>query len=75
LLPHIVAPTLVVSGTEDRPIPPERARAVHAAIAGSRFIAVANAGHAVMIERPALFNDLLENLLSGVEDPVARVEP
>lgn len=60
-LVHITAPTLIVSGEEDRPISPARARAVHAAIAGSRFVAVPDTGHAVMIERPETFNALLES--------------
>ena len=67
LLPCIAAPTLVVSGTEDRPIPPARAQAVAAAIAGARFVPVPATGHAVMIERPDLFNDLLEGFLDGVD--------
>lgn len=55
-LGRITAPTLVVSGDEDRPIHPERARAVHARIAGSTFLPFARTGHAVMIERAADFN-------------------
>ncbi|HEV7351561.1 MAG TPA: alpha/beta hydrolase [Brevundimonas sp.] len=64
-LAWIRAPTLVVSGDEDRPISPTRARAVHAGIPGSRFVAVPATGHAVMIERPARFNALLEGHISG----------
>lgn len=71
LLPHVVAPTLVVSGTEDRPIPPATARAVSAAIVGSRFVPIAATGHAVMIERPEVFNDLLEGFLGEVERAAA----
>jgi len=52
----ITAPTLVVSGDEDRPIHPERARAVHKRISGSTFLPFARTGHAVMIERAAEFN-------------------
>lgn len=53
---RITAPTLVVSGEEDRPIHPERARAVHEGIVGSTFLPFASTGHAVMIERAAEFN-------------------
>lgn len=63
LLPGIHIPTLVVSGEEDRPISPARARRVHAGIVGSRFVAVPGTGHAVMIERPDLFNTLLGDFL------------
>jgi pimeloyl-ACP methyl ester carboxylesterase len=59
-------PTLVVSGVEDRPISPEKARHVHAGIAGSRFVPVPATGHAVMIERPAEFNALLAGFLEEV---------
>lgn len=63
LLPSIVAPTLVISGVEDRPISPARARAVHEGIAGSTFLPFAETGHAVMIERPEAFNAALEAFL------------
>lgn len=63
-LKNIVAPTLIVSGVEDRPISPERARAVHAGIAGSRFMAFEKTGHAVMIERPDAFNAALSAFLA-----------
>ena len=65
-LENIVAPTLIVSGDEDRPISPARARAVHAGIAGSRFVPFERTGHAVMIERAEAFNALLGAFLAGV---------
>ncbi len=65
LLPLIRVPTLVVSGTEDRPVSPERAARVHQGIAGSRFAPVRAAGHAVMIERPREFNALLAAFLAN----------
>jgi len=68
LLPAISAPALVVSGTEDRPISPDRARRVHHGIAGSRFVSVPNTGHAVMIEQADTFNDLLAAFLAEVEE-------
>lgn len=55
----ITVRTLVISGTEDRPIPPARARAVADGIAGARFVAVPDTGHAVMLERPDWFNATL----------------
>lgn len=65
-LARIAAPTLIVSGTEDRPISPARARAVHAGIAGSRFLAFEKTGHAVMIERAEAFNAALMSFLRDV---------
>ncbi|NUB45628.1 alpha/beta hydrolase [Fertoebacter nigrum] len=67
LLSAITAPTLIVSGTEDRPISPERAARVHHGIAGSRFVPVPATGHAVMIERPDAFNTMLDGFLREVE--------
>lgn len=64
-LAAITAPTLVVSGTEDRPVSPAKARAVADAIAGARFVALQDTGHAVMLERPAAFNALLADFLHG----------
>lgn len=65
-LSAITAPTLVISGEEDRPIAPAKARAVHAAIAGSRFEAIPATGHAVMIEQPEVFNALLRDFVRRV---------
>ncbi|MEN0651570.1 MULTISPECIES: alpha/beta fold hydrolase [Hyphobacterium] len=67
LLSSIRMPTLIVSGDEDRPISPERAFRVHQGIAGSRFVPVARAGHAVMIEHAEAFNGILEDFLAEVE--------
>jgi pimeloyl-ACP methyl ester carboxylesterase len=65
-LGRISAPTLIISGDEDRPISPARARAVHAGISGSRFMSFEETGHAVMIERPAEFNAALSEFLTDV---------
>jgi pimeloyl-ACP methyl ester carboxylesterase len=72
LLPAISAPTLVVSGREDRPISPDRALHVHHGIAGSKFVSVPQTGHAVMIERAKTFNDLLAAFLAEVEQEEGR---
>ncbi len=66
-LAAITAPALIVSGEEDRPISPAQARAVHAGIRGSRFLAVERTGHAVMIERPEAFNASLAGFLDGLD--------
>lgn len=64
-LSQIKVPTLVVSGEEDRPISPARARAVSAGIEGSVFVAFAKTGHAVMIEQPQAFNRVFGAFLAG----------
>jgi pimeloyl-ACP methyl ester carboxylesterase len=68
-LVRIAAPTLVVSGEEDRPISPACARAVHEGIAGSQFVAFPRTGHAVMIERAEAFNARLKDFLTNVTAP------
>lgn len=73
-LANITAPTLVVSGEEDRPISPARARAVHQGIANSRFVSFPHTGHAVMIERPEAFNAQLRQFLASVPAPSPRAE-
>jgi pimeloyl-ACP methyl ester carboxylesterase len=62
-LASITAPTLVVSGTEDRPVSPAKAQAVADGIDGARFVAIQATGHAVMLERPGAFNRLLADFL------------
>jgi pimeloyl-ACP methyl ester carboxylesterase len=66
----ITAPTLVISGADDQVTPLEGTRRVHAAIAGladqmRRLEVVADAGHAVSIEQPALVAQLISQFLEG----------
>lgn len=61
--PRIVAPTLVVTGTEDRVNPPEVGAAVAAAIAGSRLEHPVGIGHLPELEAPALTLRLLREFL------------
>jgi pimeloyl-ACP methyl ester carboxylesterase len=63
-LARISAPTLVLSGVEDRPVSPAHARAVADGIAGAQFEAVPETGHAVMLERPDWFNARLTHWLN-----------
>lgn len=48
----IRAPTLVITGTEDRMTPPKYARYLAERIAGARLVLIPGAGHYVQIERP-----------------------
>lgn len=63
----IVAPTLVISGTEDRPVRPHQGKAVADAIRGAVFMPVSDTGHAVMIERPELCNTLLSDWIAAAQ--------
>ena len=52
LLPEVAVPTLVVAGGRDGFTPPERSRAMAAAIPGAELLEIANASHTAPIERP-----------------------
>jgi 3-oxoadipate enol-lactonase len=65
-LATITVPTLIVVGEEDVLTPPGEARAMHAAIAGSRLEIIADAGHLSSLERPAAFNHVLTEFLSAL---------
>ncbi len=74
--PAIRAPTLVVTGTEDRVNPPEVGAAIAAAIAGARFVAPAGIGHLPELEAPALTIGLLRGHLGYAgSGPSASLPP
>jgi pimeloyl-ACP methyl ester carboxylesterase len=60
-LPEITVPVLVVWGEADRMIPVEHGRAYAKAIAGARFLLIAEAGHLPQLETP-------DRLLTAVRD-------
>jgi pimeloyl-ACP methyl ester carboxylesterase len=65
-LPAITAPTLVISGTEDRVVPCRNAELLAAAIPGARLDIIQGAGHLVFIEAAERFNrDVIEFLEGG----------
>lgn len=66
-LATIDVPTLIVVGEEDVLTPVAEARAMHAAITGSRLEIIAGAGHVSNVERPATFNHVLSEFLASVE--------
>ena len=72
-LGEIHIPALVLCGSEDHGAPPENTRQMHAMIAGSRFLEIAQAGHISNIEKPAIFNAAVAKLFDEVEQGRARV--
>ena len=62
-LPQIEAPTLIVTGDDDRVIPGAGSEVLHERIAGSRLAVVAGAGHLFFLERPDESVRLLEEFL------------
>ena len=66
LLSTINVPTLIIVGDEDALTPVKEARAMHAAIAGSRLEIIPGAGHVSNLEKPAAFNHVLGEFLSAL---------
>ena len=64
---EIAVPVLVVSGAEDRMVPPEASKELHRAIPGSRMVLVPGAGHMLPMERAEEFNRVLGEFVRGVE--------
>jgi pimeloyl-ACP methyl ester carboxylesterase len=60
----ITAPTLLVWGANDRLVPPLLGEALQAKIPGSHLIVLANAGHVVLWDQPAAFNQRVLTFLS-----------
>ncbi len=60
------SPTLVVSGEEDRMVPPRGARFLSDSIPGARLEMIPAAGHMVMLEKPADFTAALIRFLEGI---------
>jgi pimeloyl-ACP methyl ester carboxylesterase len=61
-------PTLVIVGDRDRLTPPHQARAIAAAVPGSRLLELRGAGHCTMLEQPDVVNAALRELVDAVDD-------
>ena len=51
-LGETAAPTLVVVGEEDKPLPPDRARLISAGVPGAELAVIERAGHISPLEQP-----------------------
>jgi len=69
-LTDLRVPTLVVWGTDDTLVGAEQADELERLIPGARKIVFAHTGHVAMLERPARFNDVMEEFLA--EGDVSR---
>jgi len=67
LLPRIIAPTLIMVGSEDQITPPTDARLMHREIRGSRLGIIEGAGHVSNLEEPAEFNQHLRSFLDALQ--------
>jgi pimeloyl-ACP methyl ester carboxylesterase len=72
LLPHVAVPTLVVAGGRDGFTPPDRSRAIAAAVPDAELLEIPNASHTAPIEHPHLVNftirDFLARRIDGLAD-------
>lgn len=59
LLASITCPTTIITGEEDRIVPPAEAETMRGAIRGSRLVILPRAGHLSNLENPLAFNDAL----------------
>jgi pimeloyl-ACP methyl ester carboxylesterase len=64
LLPAINCPALIVSGNEDKLIPPTEAEKMNQLLPGSSYELIQDAGHLTNLERPERFNSVLLNFLN-----------
>jgi pimeloyl-ACP methyl ester carboxylesterase len=64
LLPEVMVPTLVVAGGRDGFTPPERSRAIAAAVPDAEILEIPNASHTAPIEHPQLVNATVRNFLA-----------
>ena len=70
LLPEVAAPTLVVAGGRDGFTPPERSRAIAAAIPDAELLEIANASHTAPIEHPHLVDTAVREFIARRIDSV-----
>lgn len=59
-------PVTVVTGDQDRVVPPQLSIELAAEIPGARLVTVAGAGHALMLERPDVVNDTITGLVDEI---------
>jgi 3-oxoadipate enol-lactonase len=63
-LPGIDVPTLVITGTEDRLIPPDVTAGIAGGVPGADLLRIEGAGHLTNLEAPDAFDTALEGMLT-----------
>ena len=58
-LPKILTPTCIIWGENDKVTPPKVAKEFHDLISSSKLFWIEKCGHAAMMERPKLFNEII----------------
>jgi 3-oxoadipate enol-lactonase len=64
-LPHVEAPTLVISASDDPSTPPEHQRVIADLIPGARLEVIDNAAHLANVQHPSTVNQLIIDHLEG----------
>lgn len=67
-LADIACPTLIVAGLDDTVCPPALHSLMHARIAGSTYVEVADCGHLSTLEAPSQVTQVLGELLQTIDD-------
>ncbi|MFJ5997018.1 alpha/beta fold hydrolase [Streptomyces sp. NPDC092370] len=67
LLPRVTVPALVVVGADDTFTPVSDARAMHAALPDAELCVIEGAAHMPNLERPEVFNRVLDEFLARVD--------
>jgi pimeloyl-ACP methyl ester carboxylesterase len=65
-LSKILTPTLVLCGDQDKMTPPRLSQYLHSSIPGSQISIIRNAGHMVMLEKPAEVLGALNSFLDEI---------
>lgn len=65
-LPHIRVPALVLVGTEDRSLPPERSRVLARGLPNAQLMEIEAAGHLSNLEQPEAVTAAMRRFLSGL---------
>ncbi|PYS45579.1 MAG: alpha/beta hydrolase [Acidobacteria bacterium] len=66
-LPEIIAPTLIIVGSEDKLTPPVDAKLMHREIRGSRLEIIEGASHLSNLEEPEQFNRAIKDFLDALQ--------
>ena len=64
-LDRITAPTLVITGADDRPTPPAKGRRIAERVPGARLEIVADCGHSSTVEQPATITRLIREFVAS----------
>jgi pimeloyl-ACP methyl ester carboxylesterase len=64
-LPGLLVPTMVVTATGDKMMPPEAQAPIAKLIPGAEHIEIEDSGHMVSIEQPEVFDSVLDEFLES----------